>query len=737
MQFIQAPITALLCLSLLDSSIPGIAQASSPVSPNHPKIRSDYHSMELRGDDRILHALNRFTFGPRPGDLDGVRAMGLDKWFDQQLHPAGIDESALDTRLAEYPAMQLSTQDLLFRFPSNAVIRQAINGREPIPDRGFLHAVYENQIERVTARQQAKAEKNAAGAMPQQQASPASSMAGEPTMAADAESPTPMTKEPGPAEIQPNQMTSPTSAPGAAATMGAPSLRGTSAQGGDSTNSNLPQPASTDESLFRELLALAPQQRVARLAAMQQAELDVFLKSLRPPQRARLATGLEPMQKEQIEALAGPERLVVQELIAERLTRDIYSNAQLQEVMTDFWLNHFNVYLRKNEVTPYYLVSYERDVIRPLALGKFEDLLEATAHSPAMLVYLDNAESMGPDSIAAERAKENAWRRPDAKKKAPEGINENYARELMELHTLGVNGGYTQADVTQVARILTGWTIDRPLRGGAFQFNPNRHEPGTDKVMGQKFKDNGEQQGRALLHFLASRPATAHFISRELAERFVSDDPPQSLVDRMARTYLSSGGDISAVMKTLFRSPEFWSTAAYRAKVKTPLEFVVSAVRAGNANIDNLRPVANALTQMGMPVYGCVPPTGYSWESSTWVSTGALVDRMNFALALAANRLPGLKTAWNSGGPEATDAPTPVLEEARIEALLIPSGVSPSTRNAVLDEFAQQGAQDSTHPSGLDEIRELRPEFPARSMTEREDQLFAGLLLGSPEFQRR
>ena len=233
------------------------------------------------------------------------------------------------------------------------------------------------------------------------------------------------------------------------------------------------------KSLFRDLLALAPQQRIARLAAMPQPELDAFSNPCALPQRARLAAGLEPAQKEQIEALAGPERLVVEELIAERLTRDIYSNAQLQEVMTDFWLNHFNVYLRKNEVTPYYLVSYERDVIRPLALGKFEDLLEATAHSPAMLVYLDNAESMGPDSIAAERAKENAWRRPDAKKKAPEGINENYARELMELHTLGVNGGYTQADVTQVARILTGWTIDRPLRGGAFQFNPNRHEPGT------------------------------------------------------------------------------------------------------------------------------------------------------------------------------------------------------------------------------------------------------------------
>src|ERR1700757_3585731 len=180
--------------------------------------------------------------------------------------------------------------------------------------------------------------------------------------------------------------------------------------------------------------------------------------------------------------------------------------------MTGFWMNHFNGFLRKNEATPYYLVSFERDIIRPRALGKFEDLLEATAHSPAMLLYLDNAESIGSDSRAAERAKETVFRRPDAQKKKREGLNENYARELMELHTLGVNGGYTQADVTQVARILTGWTVERPQRGGGFQFEPNRHEPGTKVVMGQKFKEHGEQEGRELLHMLATRPATAQFI---------------------------------------------------------------------------------------------------------------------------------------------------------------------------------------------------------------------------------
>ncbi len=292
-----------------------------------------------------------------------------------------------------------------------------------------------------------------------------------------------------------------------------------------------------DEALIADILALQPVDRVRRLQAMQPEEFDGFMKSLRPVQRAALVAGMTPDVRESLEDLAAPEQTVVRELMAERLTRDIYSNAQLQEVMTDFWLNHFNVYLRKNEQMPYYLVSYARDVIRPHALGKFEDLLEAVAHSPAMMIYLDNAQSVGPDSLAAERAKMVNERRGSGKKQAPEGLNENYARELMELHTLGVNGGYTQADVTQVARVLTGWTVDRPQFGGEFQFNENRHEPGTKKVMGAKIKDSGEMEGRELLHMLATRPATAQFISRKLAIRFVSDDPPQALVDRMAKAY--------------------------------------------------------------------------------------------------------------------------------------------------------------------------------------------------------
>ncbi|MGB6191263.1 MAG: DUF1800 domain-containing protein, partial [Terracidiphilus sp.] len=498
----------------------------------------------------------------------------------------------------------------------------------------------------------------------------------------------------------------------------------------------------SDGALFTSLLALQPKDRVMRLVAMSQPEFDTFFNSMRPGQRALFVADLDPDQREVVAALKSPERLVAEELIAQRLTRDIYSTAQLQEVMTDFWLNHFNVYLRKNAQTPYYLVGFERDVIRPLALGKFEDLLEATAHSPAMLVYLDNTESIGPESYAAQRAAMTAFRRPGNQKKAHEGLNENYARELMELQTLGVNGGYTQADIIQVARILTGWTVERPLRGGDFKFDPNRHEPGTKKALGQKFKENGEMEGRELLHYLATRPATAQFICRKLAIRFVSDDPPQSLVDRMGKTYLASGGDIASVLRTLYHSPEFWSVDVYHAKVKTPLEYVVSAVRASDAEIGSLRPLANALRSMGMPLYGCVPPTGYSWEASAWVSTGALVDRMNFALALAANKLPDIGTNWSppadssAGATLSTGTPTPEAEELRLESLVTPGGVSESTRTAVLQQFEQQ---NPTTQSANPDASTARPAAFRMQPTplERQDAMLAGLLLGSPEFQRR
>jgi len=741
MESLRGLTAILLCgsLCLVSSPVPAQQAADANQTPAKGKSRQNYAANsatgELRGDDRILQALNRFTFGAKPGDVDAVRKMGLEKWFDAQLHPAAMDETVLNARLAEFPAMQWSLQDLFYRLPSNAVIRQAADGKVQVPQGGTLQAVYENQIYRLQARKTAKAEKDtvAANSGPGEMA-----RAENPNLTAytsrgmepnDQPMRQPSVGQTGTGEARTSQ----------AETTQAPDMNAmTTAPAGTNSNQAAAQPAA-DEATLERVIALAPQQRVLRLQRMQPAEFEVFMKSLRPAERQALMAGLSPDLKEAVGALENSEQTVAQELFAQRLTRDIYSNAQLQEVMTDFWLNHFNVYLRKNEQMPYYLVSYERDVIRPRALGKFEDLLEAVAHSPAMMLYLDNAESVGPDSPAAQRAKMAADRRPDAKRKAPEGLNENYARELMELHTLGVNGGYTQADVTQVARVLTGWTVDRPQFGGEFIYAPMRHEPGTKTVLGAKIKEDGEMEGEELLHMLAMRPATAQFLSRKLAMRFVSDDPPQALVDRMAKAYLASDGDIPTVLNTLFHSPEFWAASDYRAKVKTPLEFVVSAVRASNATVENFQPLMNALRQMGMPLYGCMPPTGYKWDAGDWVSTGALVDRMNFALSLAANRLPGITVAWTPAtemsAPAQQEIATPESEEARLEPLLVAGGVSIATRSAALEQFKVQSAQNSAAATPVAARRANRA--PAVDQNEREDQLLAGLLLGSPEFQRR
>jgi len=757
----------LLCFSLfLPAPISAAQQAPDPSQPaTTSKSRPNSATGQLRGDDRILQALNRFTFGPKPGDLEAVQKIGLDNWFDQQLRPGSIDETDLNTRLAQFPAMQWSMQDLFFRLPSNPIIRQAAQGKVDVPETGTLHAVYENQIYRIQARKEAQADKRAVAANPapglangpvNQSMNAEGNMDANASMAQNQQPPNQQAMN-QPAMNQPAVNPPRTDQNGAGhAGMAQPSDMNAMTPAASGTNSDQP-PAlpPVDDATIQRIVTLPPQQRVLRLQSMEPPDFENFMKSLRPVQRQALMAGLNPDLKESVGALENPEQTTAQELFAQRLTRDIYANAQLQEVMTDFWLNHFNVYLRKNEQMPYYLVSYERDVIRPRALGKFEDLLEAVAHSPAMMLYLDNAESMGPDSPAAERAKIAAARHPDAKKKADAGLNENYARELMELHTLGVNGGYTQADVTQVARVLTGWTIDRPQFGGDFIFAPMRHEPGTKTVMGAKIKENGEMEGRELLHMLAMRPATAQFLSRKLAIRFVSDDPPKALLDRMAKSYLASGGDIPTVLKTLFHSPEFWAASDYRAKIKTPLEFVVSAVRASNANIQNFQPLMNALRQMGMPLYGCMPPTGYKWDASDWVSTGALVDRMNFALSLAANKLPGITVEWapeldmstlDSDAPPQQVIPTPESEEARLEPILVAGGVSDATRTAALEQFKAQNAQNppAQNPPVAAPVAARRPapgakgrQAPPADAYEREDQLLAGLLMGSPEFQRR
>jgi len=434
---------------------------------------------------------------------------------------------------------------------------------------------------------------------------------------------------------------------------------------------------------------------------------------------------MTPTQKETVMALKNPEQVVVDELMQAKIVRAIYSERQLDEVMTDFWMNHFNVFINKG-ADRYLLTSYERDAIRPHVLGKFEDLLVATAKSPAMMFYLDNWMSVGPDSeialgIAPHHGgygPRNGSQRP-RKPKQPSGLNENYGRELMELHTLSVNGGYSQKDVTEVAKVFTGWTLDQPAKGSGFHFEPRSHEPGNKIVLGHRIKENGEKEGMEVLHLLARNPKTAHFISQKLAMRFVSDNPPPALVDRMTETFLKKDGDIREVLRTLFKSPEFWSPEDYRVKVKTPLEFVVSAVRASGAEVDDARALVGTLNNMGMMPYGMMPPTGYSMKAETWVNASALLARMNFALGLAAGRVRGVVIEAAQLAPPTSDAEQAL---AQMEASLLGGDISRQTHDTIAKQLedpkiTQRRLDDPLRPPNVGAI--------------------AGLILGSPEFQKR
>ncbi len=663
---------------------------------------------QLEGRQRTLHALNRLTFGPRPGDVEAAEKMGLEQWFERQLSPASIDDSALEPHLAMFPAMKLEQAELVRRYPNPAILQIMSQRNLPLPADPVEHAIYKDSMafyEMARAKQQAL--QNAA-----------------------ADSKNDMTK---------------------------PSSDEVTALPGDTVDPSTPAMTAHEEQFYSGLDAvriinLPPDARMQRILAMSPDELIAFRKSLSPMELVAAMEGLSPEQKETLAALQGPARMVAIEVLQSRLLRDIYSERQLEAVMTDFWLNHFNVYLRKNQNEPYYLPSYERDTIRPYVLGKFEDLLVATAKSPAMLTYLDNVQSIGPDSPAARQVAQLKAQRPDAKLAniLPQGLNENYARELMELHTLGVNGGYTQADVTQVAKVFTGWTVDQPLRGGGFQFNERRHEPGPKVVLGKTIPESGESEGLAVLHMLATSPATAKFISTKLAVRFVSDTPPPALVDRMAKAFLDSDGDIKAVLRTMFKSPEFWSSDAYRSKVKTPIEFVASAVRASAADVTNAQALVGALDKLGMPVYGMQTPNGYRWTSEPWVSTGALVNRMNFAVALSNNRLFEVHTNWTAlleGTHPSSGSPDAASKEAALEILLLGVPANEQTRKTVLAQVGDETVQQQAEKSFAIRPREQEPMWsilnvgatqgPPKIPIDHEAAEIAGLLLGSPEFQRR
>jgi len=560
--------------SLLPS--PAYANHSSTSSSAKPGVDSGGNFAgklpvtELIEDEGIRHALNRLGFGPRPGEIERVKQIGLERWIQAQLNPDSIDDSAANARLANLPVLQLSPAALLNEYPPDDVAAKRLG-------------------------------------------------------------------------------------------------------------------ISLDEYRKR-------QQELAH-----------------PPQGAHAAPNTSPQE-------------VPDELSEAKLLRAIYSERQLEEQLTNFWFNHFNVYAGK-DLDRWLVLPFERDAIRPHVLGKFRDLLEATAKSPAMLFYLDNWLSADPESF--DRIKHDPGRYRAGAGAPPlggkRGINENYGRELMELHTLGVDGGYSQQDVIEVARCFTGWTIASPRQDPHFYFDDRIHDPGTKRVRGKKIHAGGIKDGEQVLDMLAKDPHTAHHISLQLAQYFVSDAPPAALVDRMAKTFEKSGGDLRQVMRTMIYSPEFWSRAAAGAKVKTPFELVASTARALGADVDEALPLAGWSARIGEPLYQCLTPNGYSDMAAAWVSTGSLLNRLNFAIALASNRVrgAGVELAPLVGEGIGTD---PKLALDRVLNLFLGGQISEATR-AVLEK-------ECTDPK----VTGAKLDDPIREINL---GVLSGLVLGAPEFQER
>jgi uncharacterized protein (DUF1800 family) len=548
-------ITKLMAAMLLSFAPVGVfAQKSGVKTPAKSVVaRSDVR--ELPADQQIIQALNRLTFGAKPGDILKVRAIGLDKWVDQQLHPEKINDDMMGAFVRNYSALNANQNDLLKQY--------AVQQKE---------------------RKEVKRER-----------------------------------------------------------------------------------ADTTKVMSADDIA----------------------------------------QMRQLRQQANSRREVVTQLQSSRVSRAVGSERQLQEVMTDFWENHFNIYAAKGAPEPYYLVDFDQNVIRPRALGKFRDLLGAVAQSPAMLFYLDNARSMADSSrptlgaannqsrvrpigrggmravMRAEQQRQRQQQQQPQQKKRP-GLNENYGRELLELHTLGVDGGYTQQDVINVARAFTGWTIKPPAQGGDFIFRPQVHDAGEKIVLGHKLAaGRGREDAEDVLDILARSPATAHYISFKLARRFVSDSPSKALVDHAAQVYLQTDGDIREVLRAIITSPEFFSQQAFRSKVKSPFEVVVSAMRALNAAPDSTPRSAQVIAYLGQPIFGHQAPNGWPETGESWMNTGAILNRINFGMAAAAGRLPGASIRALPALDTIGSAPRDKQVDAVVAAIL--NGmVSPDTRAVLL-----------------------------------------------------
>jgi len=626
------PSLSLCVLALTAVAVSATAQTSRTVARTIVRASdSIYSTGDLTADQQVLQVLNRLTFGPRPGDVQAVRAMGIDAWIDRQLHPDNINDDTFAATLAAFPVLTENQSDLAAEY--------------------------------------------------------------------------------------------------------------------------------TDFVRDRLILKQARKDTTQATAADTAAVKKIVRGQVR----------------------------IVQQLNASRVARAVGSDRQLLEVMTDFWENHFNIYARKGAVEPYYLVDFDR-TIRDHALGKFRDLLGAVAHSPAMLFYLDNAESRanpGQPTLPREgrngmtyaprdpqraqlRAMRLRARNPAKAQQPPKGLNENYGRELLELHTLGVDGGYTQQDVINVARALTGWTIRPPRQGGGFIFRPEWHDAAEKVILGHTLPaGRGEADGEEVLDLIARHPSTAHFIALKLARRLVSDSPSTALVERAAHTFLTTNGDMREVVRTIVTSPEFFSHTAFRSKVKSPFEVVVSAARAVAARPDTTMRSAQVVAYLGQPIFGHQAPDGWPEIGGSWMNTGAILTRINFGIAVAANRLPGATLAGLPWADSVRTAPRSQQVDMVVQHVL-GGAVSPDTRKVLMSgtnplasnpAIANAAIPDSTaaesgEGADVDAMTAMTSTPAKRKNVSRSKATnraplggtfpptsgvaqIVGLALGSPEFQRR
>ncbi len=658
----------------------------------------------LNENQRILHVLNRLGFGARPGDIERVKAIGLEDYINQQLNPEKIKDAIADARIKDLPTLSMTTAELYEKYPQPGQLLRQLQRRGELPS------------------DLAEAQKNKAK-------DPGTTQSAKP-------------------QVPDGAMTPPNTV--------AKNENAARSEGNAKVDAGPPTPKDNEE--YRRAIR------------------DYYLQN-----------GLQPPQK------------ITGELQASRILRAVYSERQLQEVMVDFWTNHFNVFAGKG-ADRWLLVSYDRDTIRPNAMGKFSDLLQATAQSPAMLFYLDNFQSVSSNAQPAGGNRPGAQRGPLAQllmgyrannrpqirmsnnpeqqrpqQQARRGINENYARELMELHTLGVDGGYTQKDVQEVARCFTGWTIFAP-RGGAaapqamlngrradmlrenagkFFFNARAHDDGEKVVLGHKIPAGGGfKDGLMVLDILAHNPATAKFIATKLVRHFVSDSPSSALVDRVASAFTKSDGDIRETLRAIFFSPEFNSPEAYRAKVKRPFELAISALRTLGAETTGGPQLHQWIARMGEPLYGFQTPNGYSDMAESWVNTGGLLERLNFGLALAGNRIPG--TRVNLKGLLGTAGEVESLNKAQIMDrflnLIVAGDITPKTKETLLRQLNEQAAlalpamspeparvNDNTMGEMMGGPSPQQRQQLARANVNINDPItkIVGLILGSPEFQRQ